>query len=723
MPTIHSTLQDIRGFRLEKVYKLRELGIDPYPSKSHRTNLSAEIISKFDDFENQTVTIAGRLMSWREHGQLVFGNLQDQSGQIQLYIKADQITPTDATAQTLGFEHLTLLDIGDLVEAEGIVTKTQRGEMSILVRKLRLLAKSIRPLPEKWTGVKNKETLFRQRYLDMIMNPEKKWKFEKYAQVLFAIRNFLNEKGFLEIKTPILQPLYGGGTAKPFQTHMHSLDTDFYLSISHELYLKRLITAGFEKVFNIAGYFRNEGIDRTHNPEFQMLETMTAFENYEYNMDLIEELYKYIAKTVFNKEVFMISGQEVDFSKPWERITMLNAVKKYTTIDFNILKTLKEAQDSLKKLGYKDELPNTIGECMVAVFEHSVENKLIQPTFLTNHPIEISPLAKTLNSDPRFVERFEIYIGGIEGGDNWSELNDPVELYERFKEQFKKGRAGKDEFHPMDINFIETIEYGMPPTTGLGPGIERLVMMFTESDFIDDVLFFPVLRPTPYTQVQKQIYGEEYLIDTETVKQENTKLEPEPETKKNIIHEKIITNQTMTLPTREEAEKMLGEHVKDDYQVLHANMVAKAMESYAIKFDDDPGLWFITGLLHDLDYFEFPSEHPKKELEWFAQWGYPQELIHAVEAHARGYNGFTTEPETKMAAALMACDEISGLIHAYSLMRPTGYEGMEVKSVMKKYKDKAFAAKINRDDIAYGVEKLGITLEEHIANLLKIFPV
>ena len=518
-----STLAQIRNDRLEKIDQLKSIGINPYPSKAKKDYSNKEIVEQYEEFENKSVTLAGRLMSFREHGQLIFGHIQDQSGRIQLYIKADEIANTSKEKQILGFNDLKLLDVGDIVQATGIVTKTKRGEISLLVKELKLLTKSIRPLPDKWEGIKDKELLFRQRYLDMIMSPEKRQRFETAAKILFSIREFLNSKGFLEIKTPIIQPVYGGSTARPFKTYINALGEDLYLAISHEIYLKRLVIAGFENVYNIVGYFRNEGIDRTHNPEFTMLETMTAFANYEDNMVLTEQLYNHIAKKVFNKSVFKIHGNDIDIAKPWLKITMSDAVKKYAGVDFEKIKTLAEAHKVLDKAGVDDKegKPKSIGECLFKLFEAKVENQLIEPTFVYEHPIEISPLAKAMEQDKRFAERFEVYIGGIEAGDNWTELNDPVELFNRFKQQVDRRKSGDEEAHPMDVEFVEAMEYGMPPTTGLGPGIERLTMMFTETEYIDDVLFFPMQRRAPVTELQKEIYGKENLEVSNNEKSSN----------------------------------------------------------------------------------------------------------------------------------------------------------------------------------------------------------
>lgn len=500
-----------RNVRIEKIGKLREMGIDPFPSQSFRNISNKEIIENFQKHNGQQVTVAGRLMSLRHHGSIAFGHIQDPTERIQLYIRQDSIDPTNTRNQTLGYADLELLDIGDIVEAVGTVTKTERGEISVTPRTIRILTKAVRPLPDKWAGLQDKEAKFRQRYLDMIMDPTKKWRFEKASQILFSMRSFLHERGFLEIKTPVLQPIHGGTNAKPFKTYMNALSTDFYLAVAHELYLKRLITAGFENVYNITGYFRNEGIDRLHNPEFSMLETMTAYKNYEYNMELLEGMYKHIANDVFGKTVYKVGEHEVDLGGKWERIMMIDAVKKHTGIDFDKVRDLENAHKILDEIGWPEEKPNSIGECMVAVFEHKVEQHLIQPTFIYGHPVEISPLAKRMSNDLRFVERFELFLAGHEQGDNWSELNDPIELFERFKDQIVKKNAGNDEAHPMDIDFVETMEYGMPPTTGLGPGIERLTMLFTESEYMDDVIFFPIMRPAPVTKQQREIYGDEAL--------------------------------------------------------------------------------------------------------------------------------------------------------------------------------------------------------------------
>jgi lysyl-tRNA synthetase, class II len=489
---------------LGKATALRNLGLNPYPSRSRRTHYAKAILDDFPGHDGKPVTVAGRLMSWRKQGALAFGHVQDQTGRIQLFLRRQLVQPTAAAEGILGYAEMNLLDLGDVVEATGKVVKTERGEVSILVEKLRLLTKAIRPLPDQWSGLKDRELVLRKRYLDLILDRQPLERFASLSRMVAAIRSFLNGRGFLEFNTPVIQPQYGGGTAKPFKTHVNALGCDMYLAISHELYLKRLIVAGFDKVYTIGRYFRNEGIDRSHHPEFSMVETMTAYENYEYNMNLIEDMFRHVATTAFGHTEFKVRGHVIDFSKPWRRVSMADAVKEKTGVDFRELKTVEEANAKLAALGINEPQPS-IGEAMVKAFE-GVEPELIQPTLVYGHPIEISPLAKPMAEDPRFVERFEIFIAGMECGDNWSEQNDPAHLLETWKRAYRADERDSGKFHALDFDFIEALEYGMPPTTGIGPGIERMAMIFTEQEIIDDVIFFPMMRPS-VSPVNASIYG------------------------------------------------------------------------------------------------------------------------------------------------------------------------------------------------------------------------
>jgi lysyl-tRNA synthetase, class II len=509
-PSPNVPLATLRDLRLQKVAKMRDLGLDPYPSQSHRTNYSQEVIENYPALEGTTVTIAGRLTIWRKQGGMAFGKVLDQQGLLQLVLRRDTLAPTDAATGSLGFEDLSLLDVGDIVEGTGTVGRTQRGEISIICSRFGILAKAIRPLPDKWFGLKDRETVLRKRYLDCISNPETKDRFEAISKIAWAARKFLDNSGFREFNTPIIQPQYGGGTAKPFRTHVNALGNEMYLAISHELYLKRLIAAGYEKVYTIGRYFRNEGIDRSHHPEFSMIETMTAYENYEYNMTLVEDLFRYIANDAFGKTTFTVRGHSIDFGKPWERVSMGDLVKRETGIDFWQFTSAEEANGALASLGITDR-QETVGEALVRAFEEKVESTLIQPTLVFGHPVEISPLAKPLASDPRVAERFEIFIAGMECGDNWSEQNDPVQLLERWKMAHDEVREAAGTVHPLDFDFVEALEYGMPPTTGIGPGLERMAMIFTEQEDIYDVIFFPMMK-RHLSPVNQSIFG---IADTD----------------------------------------------------------------------------------------------------------------------------------------------------------------------------------------------------------------
>ena len=484
---------------------MRSAGLNPYPSRSQRTHYAKSILDDFQRHEGQTVTVAGRLMSWRKQGALAFAHVQDQSGKLQLFLRRNLVQATDPSDGRLGYAETNLLDLGDILEATGKVVRTERGEISVLVERLRLLTKAIRPLPDQWSGLKDREQVLRKRYLDTILEPASFERFATVCKMVASIRSFLNERGFLEFTTPIIQPQYGGGTAKPFKTHVHALGCEMYLAISHELYLKRLIVAGYDKVYTIGRYFRNEGIDRSHHPEFSMVETMTAYENYEYNMALIEDMFRHVAVNVFGRTSFNVRGHVIDFGKPWRRVSMPDAVMEKTGIDFRACKTVGEANQQLASLNIHEPQPSP-GEALVKAFEVMVEKDLIQPTLVYGHPIEISPLAKPMAEDPRFVERFEIFIAGMECGDNWSEQNDPVHLLETWRKAYRAEERDAGKFHTLDFDFIEALEYGMPPTTGIGPGIERMVMIFTGQENIDDVIFFPMMRAA-ISPLNASVYG------------------------------------------------------------------------------------------------------------------------------------------------------------------------------------------------------------------------
>ncbi len=484
----------IIGERKRKLEELRKLGINPYPHKYCPEDFSSEIKEKYKKLkENQKtkdyVKIAGRVMTIRDLGKLIFTTIQDSYGKLQIILQKDETSKND-------FEIFKkYIDVGDFIGAEGIIMKTKTGEISVLIKKMQIITKSILPLPEKWHGIIDKEERYRKRYLDLIMNPEVKKVFEKRTIILDSIREFLKKKEFVEIETPYLQTIYGGAAAKPFKTHLNALDIDLYLAISPELYLKRLIVGGYEKIYTIARNFRNEGIDRWHNPEFTMMEIYQAYADYNDMMDLFEDIYENACKKVNGSTKVEFRGKVVDFKKPWKRMTMAQAIKKYAGIDVEKMSE-KEMCNFIEKNNV-DCKQKCWGWGVQAIFEHFCEEKIEQPTFIINHPLETTPLCKLHRNDKlcRTIERFEPFCMGAELGNAYSELNDPIMQRKLLEEQQKMLAKGDEEANPLDEDFINAIEIGMPPTGGLGLGIDRMVMLLTGQESIRDVLLFPFMKP------------------------------------------------------------------------------------------------------------------------------------------------------------------------------------------------------------------------------------
>ena len=473
--------------RLRKLEKLKEIGISPFDeTRFDRKNSANEIIENFSTFENKKVTVAGRMISLRKMGKLAFSHLLDASGKIQLYMRSDELENFE------NFIEKNLLDVGDIVGIDGEVTKTKTGEISILVKKITLLAKALLPLPEKWHGLKDMEIKYRQRYVDLIVNPDSKKVFMTRIKIINEIRDFLNKRGFLEVETPILQSIYGGAAAKPFKTFFNELKMDVYLRVSNELYLKRLIVGGLEKVYEFSKVFRNEAIDTRHNPEFTNLEIYEAYINRDQVMDMFIEMMKTVAQNVLGTTKINYQGNEIDFAN-WEKLTMVEAIKKYLGIDVLSMDS-NQLQEEAKKR--KIELPEnaTDGEIINELFE-SFDKKIIQPTIIMDHPSETAPLCK-FAKDKRFIERFEPYACGMELGNAYTELNDPIIQKELLEKQVKERKRTDEPWtESLDKDFIRSLEYGMPPTGGIGIGIDRLIMVLTNAQSIRDVIFFPFMRP------------------------------------------------------------------------------------------------------------------------------------------------------------------------------------------------------------------------------------
>jgi len=473
--------------RRDKMAAIAALGIEPFGRHYEPTHGCGDIVKNFDTLENQEVRIAGRILTIRGHGKASFANLLDISGKIQIYLRQDVLGEET-------YRHLDLLDIGDIVGVEGTVFRTQRGEISVKATKFQFLSKALRPLPEKWHGLKDVETRYRQRYLDLIVNPDVQKTFIIRSKIIQSLRRFLDSKGFLEVETPILHPIAGGAAARPFSTHHNALDMKLYMRIAPELYLKRLIVGGFEKVYEVGRNFRNEGISIKHNPEFTMVELYQAFADYQVVLNLTEQVIATIAQEVIGTTKISYQGQEIDLTPPWDRLTMTEAVKKYSGIDFSTIKTVEAAREVADQLHIAYEPKHGIGAIMNLVFEEMVEEHLIQPTFIIGHPTEISPLAKRNKENPEIADRFEAFIFGREIGNGFSELNDPIDQKNRFLNQVAQRESGDDEAHMMDEDYVTALEYGLPPTGGLGIGIDRVVMFLTDSYSIRDVILFPHMR-------------------------------------------------------------------------------------------------------------------------------------------------------------------------------------------------------------------------------------
>lgn len=487
-----SPISQLRQIRVEKIEKLKQLGINTFVSKSKKTNSISEISSAYDSFENKKVILAGRLMSLREHGELVFCDLEDNSGKIQIYIKHEELNPHNKDLKNIGFDELKLLDIGDFVEVEGIITKTKRGEISIAPGTIKLLTKSIRPLPSQHFGLKDEEERYRQRYVDFILNPELREMFVKKSKFWHATRNFMLSKGFLEVETPVLENTAGGADADPFVTHHNSLDIDVYLRISMgELWQKRLMVGMFEKTFEIGRQFRNEGMSKEHLQDYTQMEFYWAYANYEDSMKLVEELYRFIAFETFGTYEFDINGFHVDFKKDWAKLDYRSAILDNLKIDISIA-SMDDLRAKLKELKV-DFAPNDDKPRLIDLLWKQVRKSIAGPVFLVNHPVEVSPLAKRKESDPAYVERYQIILAGSEMGNGYSELNDPIDQAERFKKQQEMRDAGDEEAQMADYDFVRALEYGMPPVTGFG--VSERLFSFLMNKPVRECVMFPLLRP------------------------------------------------------------------------------------------------------------------------------------------------------------------------------------------------------------------------------------
>lgn len=483
-------LNRLMQIRKDKLNELQEAGKDPFEkTKYDRTEFSKQIKENYEQFENKDVSVAGRIMAKRVMGKASFCTIQDSTGTIQSYVSINDLGEES-------YKAFKTYDIGDIIGLKGFVFKTKTEEISIHAKEVVLLCKSLRDLPEKFHGLKDTELRYRQRYVDLIVNPEVKNTFEMRSKIIKEMRNFLDGKNYMEVETPSLSTIAGGATAKPFETYHNALNLNMYLRIAPELYLKRLIVGGFDRVYEIGKNFRNEGIDIQHNPEFTSMELYAAYQDYNDMMDLVEEMFCHIADKLLGTTSISYQGTAIDLGSKWKRISMIDSIKEVTGIDFNVINSDEEALSIAQEKGIEiEESKKTRGYIINEFFEEFVEKTLIQPTFIYDYPIEVSPLTKKKPTDGRLTERFEFFIDGREYGNAYSELNDPIDQYERFLAQVKQREAGDDEANMMDEDFVHALEYGLPPTGGLGIGVDRMIMLFTDSASIRDVLLFPTMKP------------------------------------------------------------------------------------------------------------------------------------------------------------------------------------------------------------------------------------
>lgn len=683
-------IDEIIKAKLEKLDTIRQKGWNPYASKfnkEHDIHYSLE-------HENEKVVTAGKIMSLREHGDISFADLRDPSGEIQLFFKKEELGPEV-------YSDLKLLDVGDYIGVEGVVTRTQTGQISILISKYTLLTKSILPHPNEWYGLKDTETRYRKRYLDLIMNEDVRRIFETRSHVMRLLRNYMDDHGFLEVETPILQPLYGGASANPFKTYYNALDSEFYLRVAVELYLKRLIVGGFEKVYELGKDFRNEGFSRQHNPEFSMLEFYWAYADYNDLMTFTEEMLTHVINEIKGTLRIQFEGKDFDFTPPWPRKQYAELFEEYLGFSLKNIDTEEKLRKLADEKKYLDEPVIGYGRMLDEIYKKHIRPQLHGPLFLIDHPVELKPLAKKREDDSTKSAGFQLLVSGMEFINAYNELNDPIDQRHRWEEDMKVGERGGKDFQVVDEDYIEALSYGMPPTAGWGMGIDRFTAFLTDQHAIKDVILFPTMRPEIDQKPEK--YKSEEKIES-TI---HTSTKP--------------TVNTTSVPlklTRDQALNILETHIQNKNLRNHCKAVEVTMRALARRFGADEDMWGIAGLLHDADWEETQNDfagHTRKTIQWIKDAGEDnKELIDIILTHNYTYNGHR-QPESAAEWALYTCDELTGFIVAVALVRPEKkLELVETASVIKKFPAIAFAKPVNREQIKLCEEKLGIPLEEFI---------
>ena len=721
--TGENNTNDERAQRRARRQALIDAGVNPYPIASevtaHAGQLEKDYASLPDGEDTQdVVSVAGRIRALRRQGKVAFIVLEDVTGQIQLFCRVNDLGEE-------GWGLLRQLDLGDIIDATGRVLRTRRGQLSIAPTKLALLSNSLRPLPEKFHGLTDREVRYRQRYVDLIMNPEVRDVFRKRSAIISLIRRYMEADGYMEVETPMMHAILGGANARPFVTHFNALDRDFYLRIATELPLKRLIVGGMERVFEIGRQFRNEGMDLSHNPEFTSMEAYCAYSDLDGMKRLTEGLFKAIAREVCGceegHEVITYQGQQVDMSGTWRSVPLSEVASQVVGEHVDMDTPIEHLRELCRANGIETEDGWGAGKLLFELYDELGESTLVDPTFVCDYPEEVSPLAKRKADDPRLTDRFELVICGHEYANAFSELNDPVDQAGRFAEQVAAKGMGDDEAMGYDYDYVRALEYGMPPAGGIGYGIDRMIMLFCDQPAIRDVLLFPQMKPEVVTradiasQLPEKTDNAAASVDVIADDAENGAA--------NEAARDASAPALSTGLTRDQAFALLERYNKDPFHIQHAETLEGLMRYYAEKYDPaNVDFWGQVGLLHDLDWEEFqdPVQHTVKAGELIEAEGGTPELVHAIQTHNSDNNPELPQPEAKMERVLYAADELSGLIQAAILMRPSkSVMDLEVKSLKKKFKDKHFAAGCSRDVIRHGAELTDMELDDLLASMIE----
>ncbi|MDD7200093.1 lysine--tRNA ligase [Parafannyhessea umbonata] len=768
-------INDVRAVRRAKRQALIDAGVNPYPIASKVTAHAKDLEEKYAGLEagadtQDVYSLAGRVRAIRGQGKLMFVVLEDVSGKIQLFCRVNDMDEKS-------WELLRQLDMGDIIQAEGPVVRTRRGELSLAPRSIVLLSKSMRPLPEKFHGLTDREIRYRQRYLDMIMNPEVREVFRKRSRIVSLIRSYMEADGYIEVETPIMHSILGGANAKPFVTHFNALDRDFYLRIATELPLKRLIVGGMERVFEIGRQFRNEGMDLTHNPEFTSMEAYCAYSDLDGMKRLTEGLFQYIAREACGcepgHEVITFQGQEIDMSGTWDSRPLSEIASEVVGEHVDMDTPVEHLRELCRAHDIEPQGNWGAGKLLFELYDELGEETLVRPTFVCDYPEEVSPLSKRKDDDPRLTDRFELVIAGHEYANAFSELNDPVDQAGRFAEQVAAKGFGDDEAMGYDYDYVRALEYGMPPAGGIGYGIDRMMMLFCDQPSIRDVLLFPQMKPEAVTRqdIAEQVGGARTdnaaadvdslfsdaekgaTAEVEAQRQAEDAAAREPgdapaasaaadaageKDEASGSQDEAGMNDAVRAAidataqegealdagiSREKAYELLTTYNKDPFHVSHGETLEGLMRHFAQKYDPaNVEFWGLVGLLHDLDWERWQDDqlHTTKTAELLAEAGANPYLAHAIMTHNSDMNHDLPEPRLKMEKVLFECDEVSGLIQAAAKMRPSGSVlDMPLKSLKKKFKDKRFAAGCDRDVMRLGAEYNGLEMADALNEVLE----